>query len=277
MTTGKTLQTLLFILIYINLLHYCDSVLSPSVLKGGLVYSEESSLGPVYLNRDHVNFIRTIDTSALQKSAQAIRDYTTLYHTFCRKIGKYSTPFDKQLSIDTTTKPPTNRTFDLIFSPVKYPIKEGYQVCRNMGAKLPEIRDRDTYNDIRFAAMKKGVTKIRAGIYYDTSTLTYRYYSDEKPANQKDGKSVFPFLSYGGEWEGGKYLGNWEEDPSIKRSDMAPKHFLIYNQPHDSFTIRLSDSADKSHLDYIMCQKPIDNTVHTLTKVDITMIQEINN
>ena len=273
MTAGKTFQILLFILIYPNLLLYCDSVLSPSVLKGGLVYSEESSLGPVYLNRDHVNFIRTIDTSALQQSAQAIRDYTTLYHTFCRQIGKHSTPFDKELSIDTTTKPPTNKTFDIVFSPVKYQMKEGQQVCRNMGARLPEIRDRETYNDIRFAAMKKRVTKIRAGVYYDTSTLAYRYYSDDKPANEKDGKSVFPFISYGGEWEGGKYLAAWEDDPTLKRSDMAPKHFLIYNEPHDSFAIRLSDSADKRHLDYIMCEKPIDNTVQTLTKENNILLQ----
>ena len=273
MTTGKKFKPLLFILIYINLLQIRDTVLSPSVLKGGLVYSEESSLGPVYLNRDHVNFIRTIDTSALQQSAQAIRDYTTLYHTFCRQIGKYSTPFDTEPSIDTTTKSPTNKAFEIVFSPVKYQIKEGQQVCKNMGARLPEIRDRETYNDIRFAAMKKRVTKIRAGVYYDISTSAYRYYSDDKPANEKDGKSVFPFISYGGEWEEGKYFAAWEEDATLKKSNMAPKHFLIYNEPHDSFTIRLSDSADKKHLDYIMCEKPIDNTVQTLTKENNILLQ----
>ena len=50
----------------------------------------------------------------------------------------------------------------------------------------------------------------------------------------------------------GENLGSWEDDPSIKRSDMAPKHFLIYNEPHNSFSLRLSDKADKQHLDYIM-------------------------
>jgi hypothetical protein len=103
MSTGKKFQIPLFLLIYVNLLHHSNTVISPSVLKGGLVYSEESSLGPVYLNRDHVNFIRAIDTSALEKSAQAIRDFTTLYHTFCQKVGKHITPFDKEQHINPTT------------------------------------------------------------------------------------------------------------------------------------------------------------------------------
>jgi len=69
-----------------------------------------------------------------------------------------------------------------------------------MGARLPEIRDRDTYNEIRFTAIKKAFKKFRAGIYYDTGTTTFQYYSDDKPANHEVGKSPFTHMTYGGEW-----------------------------------------------------------------------------
>ncbi len=121
-----------------------------------------------------LNFIRTIDTSALQNSAQAIKDFTTLYHTFCSKVGNHITPFDKQIpSLQDDEQP---KTEELVFSPVKYFLKEGLQVCRSMGARLPEIRNRDSYNEIRFTAIKKAIKKFRAGVYYDTGTTTFRYY-----------------------------------------------------------------------------------------------------
>jgi len=98
---------------------------SPSVLKGGLVYSEEYSLGPINLNQDHVNFIRTIDTSALQKSAQAIKDLTTLYYTFCCKVGNQITPFDKPIPSLQDNEP--TKTEELVFSPVNTTFKKVYK------------------------------------------------------------------------------------------------------------------------------------------------------
>ena len=92
MNSGKKIFRIFTLSFFLISLQNLIASQSPSVLKGGLVYSEESSLGPIYLNRDHVNFIRTIDTSALQKSAQAIKDFTTLYHTFCNKVGNHITP-----------------------------------------------------------------------------------------------------------------------------------------------------------------------------------------
>ena len=275
MAAGKIIfaALLLFILIYSKLPLTQGAIISPSVLKGGLVYSEESSLGPVYLNRDHINFVRTIDTSALTQSAQAIRDFTTLYHTFCQKVGKHITPFDVKLSNKQDEDEDPEKTHEIVFSPVKYLVKEGQQVCKNMGARLPEIRDRDSYNTIRFAAIAKGVIKIRAGVYFDEKSTTFRYYSDDRPANYKIGKSPFEFMSYGGEWRGGLYMAAWEEDSTLTAYNMAPKHFVIYSMPQSHFTIRLSDLNEQYHHEYIMCERPIDRTVHTLTKENNLLLQ----
>jgi hypothetical protein len=268
MNYGKTIFVFL-ISLYLTSLQNLIASPSPSVLKGGLVYSEESSLGPIYLNRDHVNFIRTIDTSALQNSAQAIKDFTTLYHTFCSKVGNHITPFDKQIpSLQDDEQP---KTEELVFSPVKYFLKEGLQVCRSMGARLPEIRNRDSYNEIRFTAIKKAIKKFRAGVYYDTGTTTFRYYSDDKPANHDVGKSPFTHMTYGGDWISGKYKAFWESDKTL--IGMAAKHMVIYTDPEDAFAIRLSDNNDEWYKDYILCEKPIDTTPITLTKENNILLQ----
>ena len=214
MTSGKKLVKL-FIIFTLSSLCY-TSLASPSVLRGGLVYSEESSLGPVYLNRDYVSFVRTVDTSVLEQSAQATRDFTTLYHTFCQTVGKHITPFDSKASNTTSNNEPVP-THEIVFSPVTYHVKEGKQVCKNMGARMPEIRDRDSYNDIRFAAIKKRIKKIRAGVYSEEDTSTYLYYSNNKPANYDPDNLPFQFNSYRGICYRWKYKATWEKNTTLTR------------------------------------------------------------
>ena len=269
MNSGKKIFRIFTFSFFLISLQNLIASQSPSVLKGGLVYSEESSLGPIYLNRDHVNFIRTIDTSALQKSAQAIKDFTTLYHTFCNKVGNHITPFDAPVSSSKDDE--QTKTDEIVFSPVKYLLKEGLQVCKSMGARLPEIRDRDSYNELRFIAIRKSIKKFRAGIYYDTGTKTFRYYSDEKPANHDIGKSPFVHMTYGGEWTDGKYKANWEQDKTLV--GMATNHMVIYTNPDQAFEIRLSDVNDEKYKDYIICEKPIDKTPLLLSKENNILLQ----
>ena len=268
MSTGKP-QFYTFI-IFIALSSSYTSNLSPSVLRGGLVYSEESSLGPVYLNRDYVSFIRVVDTSILEKSAQTTRDFTTLYHTLCRSINNHVTPFDK------TSKQKANKATDeIIFSPVKYHIKEGKQVCKNMGAKLPEIRNEATLNKFRFAAISKKIVKFPAGIYFDTTTKTFRYDSDHTPANYNQGNSPFKTLQYGGAWTDGDYRGEWEYDSAIVRQ--GADWFLLYNNPEREFTIRQADINDAEYQDYIMCERPIDATFEKVTRESNLLMQLASN
>ena len=268
MTCGKP-QFHIF-LFFIVLSSSYTSNLSPSVLRGGLVYSEESSLGPVYLNRDYVSFIRAVDTSILEHAAQTTRDFTTLYHTLCRSINNYVTPFDVA-----PKKQPGNQPDEIVFSPVKYLIKEGKQVCKNMGAKLPEIRDDPSSNTIRFAAIAKNITKFPAGVYFDSNTKTFRYESDHTPANYQQGNSPFRKIHYGGAWTDSNYKGDWEYESAIV--NQGSEWFILYNNPKNDFTIRQADSNDAQFKDYIMCMKPVDATFEQATKESNILMQLAKN
>ena len=268
MTYGKP-QFHIF-LFFIVLSSSYTSNLSPSVLRGGLVYSEESSLGPVYLNRDYVSFIRAVDTSILEHAAQTTRDFTTLYHTLCRSINNYVTPFDVA-----PKKQPGNQPDEIVFSPVKYLIKEGKQVCKNMGAKLPEIRDDPSSNTIRFAAIAKNITKFPAGVYFDSNTKTFRYESDHTPANYQQGNSPFRKIHYGGAWTDSNYKGDWEYESAIV--NQGSEWFILYNNPKNDFTIRQADSNDAQFKDYIMCMKPVDATFEQATKESNILMQLAKN
>ena len=69
------------------------------------------------------------------------------------------------------------------------------QVCKEMGGRRPEIRDKNSKDAIRFATIKKGITKISAGIQYDAANNIFRFISDEVNVRQH---SPFQFLEYGG-------------------------------------------------------------------------------
>ena len=270
MTLGK--QLLHFIISFIICNHLSptssSSNLSPSVLKGGLVYSEESSLGPVYLNRDYVSFVRTIDTFALEQSAQATRDFTTLYHTLCHTITQHLTPFDHYHSQMANQNEEQD---EIIFSPVKYFIREGRQVCKNMGARLPELRTENSTNRFRFAAIQKKITKFSAGIHFDQATKKYRYDSDSTPANYNEGGSPFKKLQYGGFYTGKTFEGEWEWDSYLVAQ--GPNWFVLYNHPAWDMKIRLADQNDHEHKDFIMCIKPLEQSFEKETKENNLFLQ----
>jgi len=51
------------------------------------------------------------------------KDFSTLYHTFCSKVGNQITPFDKPVPLLQDDEP--TKTEELVFSPVKSYLKEG--------------------------------------------------------------------------------------------------------------------------------------------------------
>jgi len=48
---------------------------------------------------------------------------------------------------------------------------------------------------------------------------------------------------------------------------------VIYTDPEDAFSIRQSDSTDEWYKNYILCEKPINNTPITLTKENNILLQ----
>ena len=246
----------LFILV-MCVISYPAFALSPSTLRGGLVYQEKTTQGPVYVNVETVTLFRKADPSVLAESAQLSRTLGNRYQAVCRQVANRVTLFDKEkqkakTSQNSEIQETYDHPFDIHFSAFKYPILDAPQVCKEMGGRRPEIRDKNSKDAIRFAAIKKGITKISAGVHYDAANNIFRFISDDVNVRQH---SPFPFLEYGGYYEGMAYTANnWEDEYSVKQ--YAANYPIIYNHPAKDFVIRLGDNVDKEFKDYIMCEVP---------------------
>ena len=252
-TEGK--ESVLKLLLILGLLIFPQTVsISPSTLRGGLVYQEKTTQGPVYVNVETITLIRKADTTDLLNSARTSRSMINTYQNFCRKVANRVTIFDtpRKPTRAEVAEPPYVHPFDIHFSPFKYPIMDAPQVCKEMGGRRPEIRDKQSMEAIRFAAITKGVVKISAGIQYDSNNNVFRYISDDVNARYQ---SPFSFLEYGGYYIGQAYrASNWEDEYAVQ--SYADKYPIIYNHPEKEFVIRLGDANDKGFKDYIMCEVP---------------------
>jgi hypothetical protein len=129
------------------------------MLKGSLVYSEESHQGPVYLNQNYYMFARKTNTATLATAARLCRDLTSLYilrdaisaQRFNIKLNK---TLEESKNIDT----------EIVISDAPSHVSEALQVCTSMNARLPEIQDMTSREQICQAAIAANITKIRAGI-----------------------------------------------------------------------------------------------------------------
>jgi len=231
----------------------------PSVLRGGIVYSEEARQGPVYLNQDYMSFVRVADTKILETSAQTTKDFTTLYHIFCQNIAEQIGIFERQQSPKDQVNS-ADSEWETVFSPFKHHVNEAPAVCKSMGARLPEIRNKESYDRIRSDAIKQGVNKIAAGVYYDAPHKHFRFLSDDTNARTN---SPFPHMTYGGDWKGRGIEANWESDSWL--SGMAASYAVIYNNPRETFSIRLADSDDIWYWDTILCEKKRNTTTEVVS------------
>jgi len=240
---------------------------SPSVLRGGMVYSEEASRGPVYLNQDFMTFVRTVDPDILQNSSQLTKDFTTLYHNYCQNIADQMSAFHRQQK--QTDINSVNTEWESVFSPFKHHVSEAPAVCKSMNARLPEIRDKESYDRIRTDAIRQGVHKIAAGVFYDTPHKHFRYYSDQTNARTN---SPFKHMTYGGTWKGRGIEADWDSDYYI--SQMASSYAVIYNNPMGDFNIRLADVDDIWYWDTIMCEKKV-NTSMEFISIENNMLTQL--
>jgi hypothetical protein len=255
----------LLILIFLHFItRVQQSVLSPSILRGGLVYSEEARLGPIYINQDHMSFVRVAETSILEKSAQTTRDLTTLYHVFCSQINDMMQPLIKA---DTETQTDTEE-WELWISPFIELIKDAPAVCKSMGGRLPEIRDKESRDRIRARALKEEILKISTGIYYDGPNNLFRFISDDQNARPN---SPFLTMVYGGDYTGSRHVAHWEDDSYLTK--MALKYAVIYNHPHEIFELRLADHNDLVFKSRIMCEKRRDRSQQVISTENNLLLQ----
>ena len=207
--------------------------------RGGLIYEYE---GNAQINPDFVQFVRLVDTTSLFALAKRLRDGTTLYNTYCQTLEDSNLPKNDSVTILL----PKIKYFH---TPLKYPIKEAPGVCKRFKARLPEIRDKSTQNDIRSYANLHNISRIAAGIEYDVKFQLFVFQSDKSNARTN---SPFTSIQYGGTYTHKDYEAAYESDEWLTGE---AKHYpLIYRYPGSHFTLRLADSYDLGYSEHIMCE-----------------------
>ena len=236
---------------------------SPSVLRGGLVYSEESHEGPVYLDQNFYTFIRKTDTSVLQKTAQLCRDLTYLYNEKCSEISASAGRFHQKLnqSIVEQDKLKKSDPFEVVLSPTSDFLANAPAVCKSMNARLPEIRDQRSREKIRQAAIENNITKIAAGISFDEQTDHFRFNSDLKSITDIPS----PWKSM---WYGGAYVDvEHEEKPGYYYTKYyAPDYPVIYSNPNQDFRLKMADTKEVWTHTKILCEKLKPSPLESLSK-----------
>jgi hypothetical protein len=82
----------------------------------------------------------------------------------------------------------------LIVSAIKYTIKEADRVCKNLQARLPEIRNWNDHGRVLQLMQEKNIWDIKAGIEYQENLNQFSFVTDNTAA---DVKSVFVKINYG--------------------------------------------------------------------------------
>jgi len=251
MAEGKKLiLTLLIILIYVC--QNCHSTRSPSVLKGGLVYSEESHQGPVYLNQNYFTFARKTNTTTLALAAKLCRDLTYLYESKCKDISASTQRFNAKVTETINeNKNKKDDPYELVVAPSADFIANAPAVCKAMDARLPEIRDKMSREKVRLAAIENGIKKIRAGITYDKPTLTFRFNSDQVNALQLP--QPWTSIYYGATWTDAEH--GEETDKLWHIPYYAPDWPVIYSNPDSEFRLKLADTNEIWSHTKVLCEK----------------------
>ena len=97
-------------------------------------------------------------------------------------------------------------------------IKEAAGVCQRLMARLPEIRNKQTQNDIRSYANLHDISRIAAGITYNQQLKLFTFNSDGANARTD---SPFSTIEFGGSYTNLKHTGDYEHDSYLNTSRKA--------------------------------------------------------
>ena len=135
--------------LFLILILFSKSVLSSS--PSTLIYYEEHSNGPIYLNPQFYTVTREVDTSPLEGFIQYARGLSKLYETQCQKTdSSYS---DKEIEYKKALEANEPQTI-LHITNTEHNVLDAESVCRQSGLILPEIRTVADKEFVRRAAVE---------------------------------------------------------------------------------------------------------------------------
>ena len=118
-----------------------------------------------------------------------------------------------------------------------------------MVARLPEVKTWDDQARLLTIMEANDIWYARAGITYKNELQKYLYITSVLPA---DKQTIFPTISYGGDWIEGKWDSKWHNDDAVKK--MAAKYFLTYKR-WKGISVRMVDNKERENIEFIVCQK----------------------
>ena len=236
----KTLILILFLM-----LQFSNTFSTTTVQKGGILFE---GIGGAQVNGEYMVYKRVAETAKLEEGVQAGADLVVTYINVCNRVLD-SVKKAKEKPVEKTDK---KIQIDNIVSPIKFQIKEANRICKNMNARLPEIKTWDDHARILTLMQKLDIHSIKAGIMYQQDIKLFSYISDNSPAHIQ---SIFPKISYGGDWPGGEHEADYQNS---WLDGQAARYFLIYQRPRNNentVRLRLVDNIEREYIDYIICER----------------------
>ena len=240
---------------------------NPSMLRGGLIYTEENPHTPIYVNQEFYHVIRNADISQLKKAAEKNARLLLMYGQRCGEVRRLAGVPDAVAAeaapqpVSTATPNPSQTAkpnpaasgiTEYTITPYEYQVRESLVVCTRQGAMLPEIRTGGQKEAVRSLANANNIRYVAAGMYYQEQGQRFRYNSDHTQVETPDGP---PFSRY--EY-GGDYKGHGHTESGINGYYMkyyGAKYPIVYAGPDAEFAIRVADEDNLDHWQRIICQK----------------------
>ena len=112
-------------------------------LNGGLAFTENDENGQIYVNLNRQLVVRTADTSIINQICALSMDITNQHYAHCQAIKAILNLHNTNQSFYNMMEQQDPSTLEVIISPIAVHLMESPEVCKSLGANLPEIKTID--------------------------------------------------------------------------------------------------------------------------------------
>lgn len=241
MAGKKIFWTLINILFLCPLILYAQTASQPTLI-GGLIFEKQLSK-PTYLNQNEVTIVQRLDTKTPMNAAHLLEKYTHIYHRLCDEL-------ERKVKATVADPIPGVYQYNLITSEKPTFLAYATATCRNLGGRVPEIRDIDSYNQVLQYARQHKITTVTAGIHFDKPTATFRFNSDD--VNARD-PGIFTNIIR--TVTGIEYPGEYEKDYYLRLN--GPERMYDYRLQNGKLQLHETETDLMWNKTIILCEKKI--------------------
>ena len=177
-------EKLIFIIFYLTFITNCNGLSKKQsvTIEGGILF-EQLKETPVTINAPTVLFHRRLNFSDYEEAVLETRNFSTAYKNFCNFANN---KLQELIQHDNKNK--------YFLSRETMPITEAESFCGLNNARLPEIRDLFSQDEIFKLTARDDIRVVMAGIKTDVYTTKFRFKSDNSDAISA--KHVFPAVYF---------------------------------------------------------------------------------